>query len=267
MASRKALVVCNNIKLGQWLITIIRNSGFSEIDEVNNGSDAINLSEDCKYNLIILDECRPVISSVRIINSINKNLIYRTICSFIVLTDQTDRDVFDSVKYEGLNIHGILIKPFESHALQKVILRSITRTDIKMPEITPINPLLNEIILSSKSIIIRVVDSNLLVGVAIRGNITKDGEQLLKKAFYKAYSFDKSVVIAVNISEVTHFDEMFIGRILQFNGIIAGRGRRIVIISENNEAGRRFRKLGIHHIIKTYYNTSDFYTEIGFYSS
>jgi len=138
MAGRKALVVCNNNKLGQWLITTIRNSGFSEIDEVNNGNDAINICEACEYNLIIFDECRPIINSVRIINSINKTLFYSTLCSFIVLADQTDRDVVDSVKYEGLIVHGILIKPFESPALQKVIIRLITKHDIRSSEIAPI---------------------------------------------------------------------------------------------------------------------------------
>ncbi len=111
-----------------------------------------------------------------------------------------------------------------------------------------------------------MIDCDIFVGISLKGALTYGDAATIKRVFYKAYSIDKSVVIAVNISEVSEFDEGFAGLLLQYNGMVAGRGRYIVVIVGRSKIACRFESLGLSSILKTYSTTSDFYTEIGYFT-
>ena len=263
MAGRSALVVCNNSQLVRWLVTVIRGCGYVNVDVAQNGQDVPRILSRKSYSLLLLDDDRNNINPVRIIKQIQKAMAPSDI-KVVVMVDGCSREVVDSIKHQGLSVSGLLVKPFEAANLQKILLRFVKAGDACF-ESSEVD--YTEIVLSSREMLVKVVDCDVFVGVSFKGNITYSDAALIKKSFYKAYSIDKSVIIAINLSESRGFDEGFIGLLLQYNGMVEARGRSLVAITGHSNISQRFGRLGLHNIIKTYSSSSEFYCEVGFFAA
>ena len=265
MASN-ALIACANNKLSEWLFSVLRTLGFANIVSVRNEQELLKVISEANFRLVLVDDDQHNFKSVRIISKLQRVLGHAS-SNFVVIMDGSNPDVIDAVKYRGLTLAGILLKPFEAHALQKIIAKLSKNITGSAPQKLALPQESKEQLFNAKLFTAKVIDCNVFVGVSFKGELSYGEAAMIKRVFYKAYSIDKSVMIAINISEVSAFDEGFAGLLLQYNGMVAERGRHIVVIVGKSKVARRFESLGLSSIMKRHSTTSDFYTEIGYFST
>ena len=266
MASKNVLVGGQNAKLNGWLSSVLRSAGFANIVVVHDTQRLFKEAAEAHFSIIIIDDDGQHFRSVDIALRI-KAAAGRPVNNIIILVDGTSHDVIDAVKYQGIALAGILLKPFEAAALQKILARpSKNIIDDAPAKLLPPTET-NKVLINAKLFTAKVIDCDIFVGLSFMGRLLYGDAPMIKKAFYKAYSIDKPVMIAINLSDVSEFDEGFLGLLLQFNGMVAARGRYIVLIIGAAKVARRFESLGLGKVLKTYPTTSDFYTEVGYFSS
>jgi len=129
-----------------------------------------------------LDDDRNNINSVSIIKQIQR-AVAPPDAKIVVMVDGCSREVVDSIKYQGLCVSGLLVKPFEAQILQKTLLRFIKSGDAGFGS-SEVD--YNEIVLSSREVLVKVVDCDIFVGVSFKGNITYSDAALIKKAFFQS---------------------------------------------------------------------------------
>ncbi len=120
--ANNALIACANSKLSEWLFSVLRRHGFTNIVGVRNEQELSKVISEANFRLVIIDDDQNNFKSVRIVSNIQR-ATGRALSNFLVIMDGSNRDVVDAVKYHGLTLAGILLKPFEAHALQKIIER------------------------------------------------------------------------------------------------------------------------------------------------
>lgn len=224
MASRSALIACANSKLQEWVYSILRSSGFTNIVCVRDEHELSTKLSESYFSFILIDDDQQNINSVRIITRFRKTA-GRPQSIFIVMIDGSNREVIDAVKYQGLSLAGVIIKPFEAQALQKIVAKLLKVPSDNAPARPTPLPEAKEVLISAKLFTAKVIDCDVFVGVSFKGTLSYGDASMIKRAFYKAYSIDKPVMIAINISDVIVFDEGFAGLLLQYNGMVSSRGR------------------------------------------
>ena len=265
MASRNALVAGRNTKLNGWLSSVLRSSGYTKITVVPDKHGLFKEIAGAYFNTIIIDDDGQHLRSVDIALKL-KSMAGQPANNTVVLVDGSSQDIVDAIKYQGLVLAGVLLKPFEATGLQKILVRLKNNITDETPTRLPTSSEAHEVFISAKFFTAKVVDCDIFVGLSFVGRLLYDDALMIKKAFYKAYSIEKPVMIVINLSNVSEFDEGFLGLLLQYNGMVAARGRYVACVIGTGMIAQRLESLGLSKVLKTYPTTSDFYTEVGYFS-
>ena len=180
---RSALIACANRKFHEWLFSVLRSSGFANIVGVRNEQELLKVILEASFSIVLIDDDQQNFRSVSIVRKFQQ-ATGRTASNFVVMIDGSNIDVVDAVKFQGLALAGILVKPFEAQALQKILVRSAKNINDSTPQ-TQIPPLAtDEIIMKAKLFTAKVVDCDVFVGVSFRGELSYGDASVIKRAFY-----------------------------------------------------------------------------------
>ena len=200
--ANNALIACANNKLFEWLFSVLRSLGFTNIVGVRNEQELMKGISESNFRLILIDDDQNNFKSVSIVSKLQR-ATGRASSNFVVIMDGSNRDVIDAIKYHGLTLAGVLLKPFEAHALQKIIAKLPKNIAEGLPQQEPLLQESKEQIFNAKLFTAKVIDCDVFVGVSLKGELTYGDAAMIKRVFYRAYSIDKSVMIAINMSDVS----------------------------------------------------------------
>lgn len=112
------LVVDDYQNMRVTIISILKQMGFKNISQAENGADAMKLLESAIYGLIISDWNMPVVTGLELLNYVRLSPNLEEI-PFIMLTGEADQDaILEAAKAK---VSAYILKPFPADLLKKKI--------------------------------------------------------------------------------------------------------------------------------------------------
>ena len=152
------LLVEDNITNQEIIQGVLENSGI-DIDIAFNGQEAVDMSKDNEYDLILMDLQMPVmggIEATKIIRKINTSI------PIVALTANAMKDDVKRTKEAGMDEH--LNKPIDINKLYETLLKFISKKSYKVEKIDTLSPDSQEIIIPEFENINSALGLSYLVG-------------------------------------------------------------------------------------------------------
>ncbi len=121
MPDSKILVADDDAIIRLELTSALQDLGFTVIDSVSNGTEALELAKRNKPDLCILDVHMPGIDGI----TVAAELAEARICPVLLLTAYSDLDVVDRANRAG--VMGFIVKPYRTAELLPTIRLTLSR--------------------------------------------------------------------------------------------------------------------------------------------
>ena len=118
----KALIVDDSVAMRKLLTEILKSAGFSEIDGVPDGEEALISLASGDFDLILLDWNMPIMDGYEALLRIRES--YPNVPIIMVTTEAEKDRVIDALKAGADNY---VIKPFRTETIQTKILETLAR--------------------------------------------------------------------------------------------------------------------------------------------
>ena len=115
--SEKILVVDDEPDIRRIVSFLLKNWGF-EVMTAENGIEGLNIIENEKPDLVLLDVSMPKMNGFQTLEQIRNKPEFKNL-PIIMLTANSDTDIIDTAVSYG--IHDYITKPFEPYELQERI--------------------------------------------------------------------------------------------------------------------------------------------------
>ena len=259
----RALVAEDSKMMSEYLSSLLQKLGFSAVDIAKNGKEASRLIADSHYNLIILDRHMPEMSGIEVLQNFRYSPVSVS-APILMVTGSADRELVEIIRRENLPVAGIIAKPFTFDTFKEKLDRvaSVVRgANLKaaIPESTSAEAGDGVKRYDGDLLSAMVVKKPEFLGLAFKGVASRGDMILIKRCFDEVVS-SSSGLIAINTTEVSEYDEFFIGFFLMFAGTIVERGREVRLITRSD--GMLIR-LGVDRIVTTHLDASEFYKSVG----
>lgn len=116
--SMPILVVDDYATMVRIVRNLLKQIGFSDIDDAANGSEAIRRTADRRYGLVISDWNMEPMSGLELLRAIRADETLRT-TPFIMVTAESKTENVIAAKRAGVN--NYIVKPFNAATLQAKI--------------------------------------------------------------------------------------------------------------------------------------------------
>lgn len=117
----RVLIVDDNPSMRKLLGMIVEQIGVKKIDYASNGLSAIELSENEKYNMIIMDNYMPKMTGVEFLHACHKKLELNNISLLFVMAAPDERVVNEIRSLSSVN-YDIIAKPFDVVSVKSRIM-------------------------------------------------------------------------------------------------------------------------------------------------
>ena len=259
MTRGRVLIADDNKTMTTFVQSALELMGMFSVDIVDDGSKALNAAVNSDYSLVILDHDMPGMKGLDVIRAIHK--LRPTTCPALVLITATVfPEIVKAIQHECLPVSSVIAKPFtldEFRArLEKVPQkRSSTGSQDSCEQ---------GIVYYKESVrlAVKVLNTGPFVAVLFRGKGTNDDIELLKSAFSTVIAAKPNAVVA-NVSDITDFDEAFLGFLIIFLGTVIDNGRKAFLVIGEMTEKNRFVKLGIGSLIPSFASIGEFRDEFG----
>lgn len=122
----KVLIVDGMPTMRRIIKNILKSLGFLEIDEANDGLDAMKKLTKYSYHLVITDWNMPLMNGCQLIKNIRKNSITSKIPVIIITAEAKKEQIITAAK---AGVNGYIVKPFTGATLKHKIDKIFTRTE------------------------------------------------------------------------------------------------------------------------------------------
>ena len=123
MDDLKILVVDDSPTMRRIIISQLKQSGYYDVGEAEDGLDALDELEAGTYNFVLTDWNMPNMNGLELIRNMRSQTRYSAIPILVVTTRNTKDDVVTAIK-EGAN--NFVVKPFGPSALSEKIERVLS---------------------------------------------------------------------------------------------------------------------------------------------
>lgn len=106
------LIVDNSFTMRKIIRKHLENGGYFEIDEAENGEDALDKLQN--IDLVLTDWIMPVMDGLTLVREIRKSPVYKSIPVIMVTVEGSQSQVMEAFK---LGVSDYLVKPFKGPAL------------------------------------------------------------------------------------------------------------------------------------------------------
>ena len=261
MASGRVLIADDSKTMTTFVETALEQMGQFSVDIVNDGSKALNAVVNSTYSLVILDHDMPGMKGLDVIRAIHK-LRPTSYPSLVLITATVFPEIVKAIKDEYLPVSAVIAKPFTLDEL-KARLEKIPQ---KRPSTGGQDSDSAEqgIVYYKESarLAVKVLNTGPFVAILFRGKGGSEDLEMLKSAFSTVIAAKPNAVVA-NVSDITDFDEAFLGFLIIFLGTVIDNGRKAFLVIGEKAEGNRFVKLGIGSLIPSFGSIAEFRDEFG----
>ena len=120
----KILVVDDFSTMRRIVKTLLKNIGFTNIDEVDDGNTALPKLKNGKYDLLITDWNMPEMSGLELLNHVREDPCLKHL-PVLMVTAESKRVQILAAAEAGVN--GYVVKPFTADVLKEKIERILER--------------------------------------------------------------------------------------------------------------------------------------------
>jgi two-component system, chemotaxis family, chemotaxis protein CheY len=117
--SLKFLIVDDSVTMRRIVVNSLRNIGYSDFVEANEGKEAIEkLVSDDKINFVITDWNMPGVSGLDLVKSLRSNAKYTSLPILMVTTRGVKDDIIEALQAK---VSNYIVKPFTPNILKEKI--------------------------------------------------------------------------------------------------------------------------------------------------
>lgn len=126
MLDIKVLFVEDSLTMRRIIKNSLKNIGFSDIIEAENGEDALKKIEDTTVDLILTDWNMPEMNGEELVLKLRSMEKYKKTPIYMITTRGLREDVLNALK---IGVNGYLVKPFNAETLKKKLSKSFDLTN------------------------------------------------------------------------------------------------------------------------------------------
>ncbi len=112
----KILVVDDHEPMRKIIRTILKKAGFEDIEEAENGKEALSKLKEKKIDIVLLDQNMPGISGLELLKIIKQDEKLKNIPVIMVTAETSKEKVVEAIQ---LGVYDYIVKPFTPELLKK----------------------------------------------------------------------------------------------------------------------------------------------------
>ncbi|MHB1645749.1 MAG: chemotaxis response regulator CheY [bacterium] len=116
--SMKILVVDDFSTMRRIIKNILKQIGFTDIDEAENGQVALSKINDNNYDLVVSDWNMPEMTGIELLKAVRANEAIKDTPFLMVTAEAKKENVVEAVK---AGVNNYIVKPFTAEVLQEKI--------------------------------------------------------------------------------------------------------------------------------------------------
>jgi len=118
MANKKVLFVDDSPTMRRIIKNSLNKIGFEDVEEAENGVDALQKLSAGRYDLILTDWNMPEMNGEELVVNLRASAEYKNTPILMITTRGMKDDVINAVK---IGVSGYIVKPFTPEVLKKKI--------------------------------------------------------------------------------------------------------------------------------------------------
>ncbi|MFO0778697.1 MAG: chemotaxis response regulator CheY [Nitrospira sp.] len=118
--SMKILVVDDMVTMRRIVKNVLKQLGFSNIDEAENGQDGLQKLKASKYDFVVSDWNMPVMTGIEMLRAIRADEQLKAIPVLMVTAEAQQRNLVEAIQ---AGVSNYIVKPFTAETLQEKLAK------------------------------------------------------------------------------------------------------------------------------------------------
>ncbi|MFZ8803661.1 MAG: response regulator [Candidatus Calescibacterium sp.] len=120
----KILIVDDHEPMRKIIKTILRKVGFEDMEEAENGREALLKLKEKKFDVVLLDQNMPELSGLELLKIMKQDEQLKNIPVIMITAETSKEKVIEAIQ---LGVSEYIVKPFTAETLKKKI-ESVVKT-------------------------------------------------------------------------------------------------------------------------------------------
>lgn len=120
----KILVVDDFSTMRRILRNLLQELGFSDIQEADDGKNALAMLRSTKFDFVVTDWNMPVMTGIDLLKAIRADAALKTLPVLMVTAENVREQIIEAAQY---GVNGYVVKPFNAATLKEKIDRIFDR--------------------------------------------------------------------------------------------------------------------------------------------
>ena len=118
--SMKILIVDDMVTMRRIVKNVLKQLGFSNIDEAENGQDGLQKLKSCKYDFVVSDWNMPVMTGIDMLRAIRADEQLKAIPVLMVTAEAQQKNLVEAVQ---AGVSNYIVKPFTAETMQEKLAK------------------------------------------------------------------------------------------------------------------------------------------------
>ncbi len=116
----KILIVDDMVTMRRIVKNVLKQLGFSNIDEAENGQDGLQKLKAGKYDFVVSDWNMPVMTGIEMLRAIRADQQLKAIPVLMVTAEAQQRNLVEAVQ---AGVSNYIVKPFTAETMQEKLAK------------------------------------------------------------------------------------------------------------------------------------------------
>ena len=118
--SMKILIVDDMVTMRRIVMNVLKQLGFSNIDEAENGQDGLQKLKSSKYDFVVSDWNMPVMTGIDMLRAIRADEQLKAIPVLMVTAEAQQKNLVEAVQ---AGVSNYIVKPFTAETMQEKLAK------------------------------------------------------------------------------------------------------------------------------------------------
>ena len=118
--SMKILIVDDMVTMRRIVNNVLKQLGFSNIDEAENGQDGLQKLKSSKYDFVVSDWNMPVMTGIDMLRAIRADEQLKAIPVLMVTAEAQQKNLVEAVQ---AGVSNYIVKPFTAETMQEKLAK------------------------------------------------------------------------------------------------------------------------------------------------
>lgn len=118
--SMKILIVDDMVTMRRIVKNVLKQLGFSNIDEAENGQDGLQKLKSSKYDFVVSDWNMPVMTGIDMLRAIRADEHLKAIPVLMVTAEAQQKNLVEAVQ---AGVSNYIVKPFTAETMQEKLAK------------------------------------------------------------------------------------------------------------------------------------------------